>query len=178
MESTHCAGWKAIATSAALIAMMFASAAQAAPVRIVALGASNVSGVGVGSQAAWPAQLEAMLRAKGYDATVTNSGVAGGTTETLRGQASAVPAGTQVVIVEVTTLNNRAAGISGAQRTKIISQVKRELAGRGIKVVDISNIRGMADGQLQADGIHLTAQGHATVAAKMLPRVMAAIGRK
>ncbi len=40
--------------------------AQAASISIVALGASNTNGKGVGSGQAWPAVLESMLRAKGY----------------------------------------------------------------------------------------------------------------
>jgi lysophospholipase L1-like esterase len=35
---------------------------------IVALGASNTAGWGVASQTAYPAQLEVMLKARGYDA--------------------------------------------------------------------------------------------------------------
>ena len=38
---------------------------HAAPVRIVAIGASNTHGWYVGNQGAYPAQLQALLRAKG-----------------------------------------------------------------------------------------------------------------
>src|SRR5437667_5866159 len=38
---------------------------NAAPVRIVAIGASNTHGWYVGNQGAYPAQLQALLRAKG-----------------------------------------------------------------------------------------------------------------
>src|SRR6266699_7059319 len=48
---------------------------NAAPLRIVAIGASNTHGWYVGNQGAYPAQLQAMLRAKGIDAQVTNAGV-------------------------------------------------------------------------------------------------------
>ena len=41
----------------------FAATAEA---QIIALGASNTRGMGVAFEAAYPAQLEAMLRAKGY----------------------------------------------------------------------------------------------------------------
>src|SRR6516165_10034623 len=47
---------------------------------IVALGASNTSGWGVGSQQVYPARLEAMLRAKGYEAHVANAGMSFDTT--------------------------------------------------------------------------------------------------
>jgi hypothetical protein len=52
-----------------------ATAAQAETTRIVAIGASNTSGVAVGASAAWPALLEGMLKAKGYDVSVINLGV-------------------------------------------------------------------------------------------------------
>ena len=42
--------------------------ANAAPVRIVAIGASNTHGWYVGNQGAYPAQLQALLRAKGIQA--------------------------------------------------------------------------------------------------------------
>jgi hypothetical protein len=51
------------------------TAANAAPLRIVAIGASNTHGWYVGNQGAYPAQLQALLRAKGIDAQVTNAGV-------------------------------------------------------------------------------------------------------
>jgi acyl-CoA thioesterase I len=50
-------------------------AANAAPVRIVAIGASNTHGWYVGNQGAYPAQLQDLLRARGTDARITNAGV-------------------------------------------------------------------------------------------------------
>ena len=70
----------AILVLATAICVSAISASRAASVNIVALGASNTAGKGVGSGEAFPAQLEAMLRAKGYDAHVTNAGVSGDTT--------------------------------------------------------------------------------------------------
>src|SRR5258708_3405184 len=59
--------------------------ASAASLNIVAFGASNTAGRGKGSHPggvsrseAYPAQLEALLRAKGSDAHLANAGVAGG----------------------------------------------------------------------------------------------------
>src|ERR1700678_3262658 len=57
-----------------------AGLASAATAQIVAFGASNTAGYGVGSDQAWPARLEAMLRARGYQATVANAGISGDTT--------------------------------------------------------------------------------------------------
>ena len=50
------------------------------PAQIVAFGASNVAGAGVESGQAWPAQLEALLREKGYNVNVINAGITGDTT--------------------------------------------------------------------------------------------------
>ena len=47
----------------------------AAQAQVVALGASNTAGKGVAPQEAYPAQLEAMLRAKGYSGHVVNAGL-------------------------------------------------------------------------------------------------------
>src|SRR4051812_41425024 len=75
--------------------------ARADPVRIVAVGASNTSGWGVGEENAFPARLEALLRAQGFEAYVTNAGSAGDTTSAmLRRIDSAAPDGTALVILQ------------------------------------------------------------------------------
>jgi acyl-CoA thioesterase-1 len=58
--------------------LLFVGAAQAATV--VALGASNTYGKGVSRGQAYPAQLEALLRARGLNARVVNAGINGNTT--------------------------------------------------------------------------------------------------
>src|SRR5271156_3644349 len=61
------------------IALLFAgSIADAATV--VALGASNTFGKGVSRSQAYPAQLEALLRARGISVHVINAGINGNTT--------------------------------------------------------------------------------------------------
>ena len=56
----------------ALVALGFgAFRADAEPLRIVAIGASNTHGWYIGTQAAYPAQLQARLTAAGIDAQVT-----------------------------------------------------------------------------------------------------------
>src|SRR6202041_1599698 len=54
--------------------------AYSASAQVVALGASNTEGHGVGSSEAYPAQLERMLQAKGSSMHVSNAGVYGDTT--------------------------------------------------------------------------------------------------
>jgi lysophospholipase L1-like esterase len=74
---------------------------EAAALNIVAIGASNTSGFGVGEQNAYPAQLQALLRKKGIDAHVTNAGVLGDVTAGMLGRLdAAVPKGTDIVILQ------------------------------------------------------------------------------
>jgi len=61
------------------LALLFSSPLEAAVLNIVAISASNTFGWGVGSQNAYPAQLQTILRKKGIQATVTNAGVLGDT---------------------------------------------------------------------------------------------------
>src|SRR6202789_2393945 len=71
------------------------------PLRIVAIGASNTQGWYVGKEGAYPAKLEALLRAKGVDAQVINAGVPFDTTAAmLRRIDSDVPNGTDIVILQ------------------------------------------------------------------------------
>ena len=61
----------------AVVTMLFTTIAHAEPIRIVALGHSAFAYQGGPSKDDYPAQLEAALRAKGYDVTVANAGVWG-----------------------------------------------------------------------------------------------------
>ena len=88
------------------------SDAKAAKINIVALGASNTAGLGVGIQGAYPALLQSTLRARGYDANVSNAGVSGDTTAGMLSRLDvAVPAGTQFVILDETPLNDELHGL-------------------------------------------------------------------
>jgi acyl-CoA thioesterase-1 len=159
--------------------MIFASALVGAIValtdmasaQIVALGASNVEGHGVNSSEAWSAQLEGMLRAKGSSAHVTNAGVFGDTTgQVLARLSSAVPDGTKVVILGIGAFNDvRTGGTADIARANIVA-IKKQLAGRGIRVVDAFGTMSSVmhqPGMLQADQVHLTAEGHRRVAMQL-----------
>jgi acyl-CoA thioesterase I len=149
------------------------SPARAATVNIVALGASNVAGSGVGASYAFPARLEALLRAKGYDVSISNAGISGDTTAGMLGRLdSAVPNGTQIVLLAIYRLNDGRRGISDAEHTFNTQTIVSRLRARGIKIIPV-NIRGLPR---QADEIHLTAASHEVVAARLLPQVIRAIG--
>src|SRR3979411_80107 len=84
---------------AALLSFATIASANA---QIVALGASSTAGYGVGAAAAFPAQLEAILRAKGRPMSVSAAGVSGDTTGGMLARLSgAVPAGTKIVILPI-----------------------------------------------------------------------------
>ena len=68
--------WKRVGfllTSILLFVPMQLAAAE--QLTIVALGASNTAGYGVATAQAYPAQLEAMLRARGIRARIINAGI-------------------------------------------------------------------------------------------------------
>src|SRR5271165_1688731 len=71
---------QALALSAAL-ALAFGGQASARRLRLVVLGDSLAAGYGVAPGKAFPDQLQAALRAKGWDVQVINAGVSGDTAE-------------------------------------------------------------------------------------------------
>lgn len=160
----------------ALLVLAFCSEAHAQSVSVVALGASNTAGKGVSPSTAWPARLEAMLRARGINAQVINAGINGDDTGRMRARMDgAVPAGTRVVILDKAASNDRKRGVNTAAN---IAAMTRSLQARGIRVVVIQGMHGWANRQLQSDGIHITAAGHQAVAARLLPIVISAIGKR
>ena len=165
--------------AAAIVAFIW-SEAHAQSVRIVALGASNTAGYGVGRSAAWPARLEALLRARGVAAAVANAGISGNSSRDLLARLDrSVPAGTRLVILEASGFNDRRKGQQGEFRANV-AKIKARLAARKVGVLQLS--RSMVAGalgrrHLQGDGIHLTSKGQAIYAAKILPHVLAALKR-
>ncbi len=161
----------------ALVLTIGANLASATAAQIVAFGASNTAGYGVGSDQAWPARLEAMLRAKGYQATVANAGISGDTTAgMLERLGSAVPNGTELVILAIFNYNDARKGISPADHAANIQKILGRLRARGIRTISaIPDVVGLPT---QPDGIHLTAEAHAALAARLLPQVIGAIGRR
>jgi acyl-CoA thioesterase-1 len=167
----------------ALLGFLSAWSANAAPLNIVALGASNTAGMGKGHHPggvprnqAFPAQLEALLRAKGIDAHVRNAGVAGETTGAmLRRMDSAVPNGTQIVILQAGGNDARRGG--GGDTAANTAQMASKLEARGIKVILLDLGTYAPSSTRDPDGEHYNAQGHAAVAAGLLPQVIAAAGK-
>ena len=146
---------------------------------MVAFGASNVAGRYVSSSEAFPAQLETMLRARGYAVSVINAGVSGdGTQQMLARFDPAIPAGTRVVILDVGggLWNNARLHIDPAQGPADIAVMKAKLTARHIKIIDLYSNRNMPWKYIQPDKIHLTPEGHQLLASRLLPQVIAALG--
>jgi acyl-CoA thioesterase-1 len=151
-------------------------AANAAPPRIVAIGASNTHGWYVGNRGAYPAQLQALLRAKGIDAQVTNAGVPFETTGMmLRRIDKDVPDGTDIVILEPGG-NDRRFFVSKEQRAANIAEMERRLHARSISVIVYDEEMPLR--YRAFDLMHFTHEGHALIAAALLPRVMENLDRR
>lgn len=154
-----------------LAAILIFATAPAGAATVVALGASNTYGKGVARGQAYPAQLEAILRAKGANIRVVNAGINGDTTEgMLRRLNQAVPKGTSAVILQPGG-NDRRKG--SPDRT---SEIQGQLSARGIPVIMMPNssFRGLPH---QPDGQHLTPEGYHMLAEQVASQVAGAIGR-
>lgn len=110
-------------------------AASAATVHIVAFGDSATLGYLVPRTQAYPAQLQALLRKKGYDAVVANEGVNGDTIAgALKRFNHAIAPGTDIAIVEFGTNDLRSGASTQAVRTRLTGLI-RALRARGIAVL-------------------------------------------
>jgi len=147
------------------------AAASADAATIVALGASNTYGKGVARNQAFPAQLEAILRAKGSSVRVVNAGINGDTTEgMLRRLDRAVPNGTSAVILQPGGNDRRK---RSQDRT---GEIQSRLSARGVPVIMLPNnmLKGLPH---QPDGMHLTPEGYHMLAEQLASQVSGVIGR-
>ena len=181
---------RALTCLAMMSAVLFAGNASAQSIRIVALGDSNTAGFGVARQEAFPAQLEPLLRASGYDVQVFNAGVSGDTTYGMLSRLdSAAPPGTQIVIVQG-GYNDLQRGSSPAAIMANVEAILSRLRARRIRAV----VCGFCDqpwdvvarqygavfvpwnacydpNYRSLDGLHMNAAGHQVVATRLLPVV-------
>jgi len=169
----------------ALGVLGFAGLAHAETTRIVAIGASNTEGHAVGASNAWPALLEGMLKAKGYDVTVVNAGVSSETSaETLRRVDSVVTPGTKIVIFDVGGGNDADSGESGgtaANAAQIAARIRSHgaIAISAAKASVVGTEKSNPSAWIKGDPHHhITAQSHARVAAALVPKVIAVLGKK
>src|SRR5262249_2332630 len=152
---------------------LVAGAAWCAPLTIVAVGASNTSGWGVPDGRAYPEQLQALLRAKGVNANVINGGRAFDTTAGMLGRVDAVVrAGTHIAILQHGGNGLRFFG-TRAQRAANIAAMASRLRARNIQVIVFDPV--IPSEYYAWDRIHLTVEGHAWIAASLLPQVLAVL---
>jgi lysophospholipase L1-like esterase len=164
----------------------FSTAPAFAEVRIVALGDSGIRGKGVPESQAYPAQLEAALRARGHQVTVTNQGVNGDTTTGVLARLdSAVPPGTNIVILKIgiNDLVNRHVSPDAILANK--RTIVERLRAKGVEVYLLENMQeGIGDrGDLHVESSrvanstnwHLTPAGYAIVVRRTLPAIEALV---
>jgi acyl-CoA thioesterase-1 len=171
------------------IAAACPASAAAQPVHIVAFGDSATAGWLVARQDAYPAQLQAALRKKGYDVAVDNAGINGGTfLDALLHFDEAVAPGTDIAIVEFGTNDLRQRVPMKTVRSRL-TEIVRTLRARKIEVLviglgslDLASVAkenhalyaqwNLPPGQYRArDHAHYNAQGYAIVVARMLPQI-------
>jgi acyl-CoA thioesterase-1 len=158
----------------ALIASLcvgFAERAFTTPLNIVAIGGSNTAGWGVGTENAYPALLETMLKERGYDAHVSNAGVSFATTRgMLRRLNAAVPVGTTIIILQPGGNDVRFFGTK-EQRARNIETIQDRMRARHIRVILFENDV-VPPGNYQWDRIHFSRKGHELAATWLLEKVL------
>ena len=143
-------------TAMALVVLM-ATGAAAAPQTILALGDSLTAGLGLGPSEAFPARLEAALKAKGHDVKVINAGVSGDTAADGAARLDwALSEPVNAVIVELGA-NDALRGLPVAQAEQALDQLLTALEQKKLPVL----VAGMkappnmgADYQSQFDGMY------------------------
>jgi acyl-CoA thioesterase-1 len=164
---------RTLTLGAALVCAALHTAA-AAPLNIVAVGASNTAGWGVGADSAYPALLQTMLRERGYDANVANAGVSFSTTNGMLQRLDfVVKPGTSILILQPGGNDTRFFGTKD-QRAKNIATIVDRMRARHIRVIVFENADVVPAGQYQWDRIHFTKQGHVTAATYLLHQVIGA----
>ena len=175
--------------------IIFSGQVFAQQVRIVTFGDSGPAGNGVSSSQAYPAVLQAVLQAKGVQATVQNMSISGETTAQGLARVGSVPKGTHVVITEFGS-NDLRAGVSKAAMDANMDAIVKRLRANGAQVlimgtrgIDYSAVAGK-NGALAisyppsfrayiqvATGKHLTPEGHRAAVTLMMPKVQTLIAR-
>lgn len=155
----------------------------AAQVTIVALGTSNTLGRGVPISQAYPAQLQAALRARGHNVQVINMGKNGDTSAGMLARLNSVPRGTQVVLLEIWPNQEVRSGVTNTSANS--AAIHSQLAARNIKIIEMTGIfqnehraAAAAGNEVPTPaGPHLNPTAYSHVVAQVLPEVEAAIGQ-
>ncbi|HWV43105.1 arylesterase [Pseudorhodoplanes sp.] len=112
-----------------------AAAQDGTPLKIVAFGDSLTAGYGLPAQDAFPAKLQAALKAKGHNVEIENAGVSG---DTASGGLSrldwSIPDGTDAVIVELGA-NDMLRGVDPQVTRQALDEILARLTARNIAVL-------------------------------------------
>ena len=166
---------------AILAALWFGSSlASSAVAQVVAIGDSGTAGTGAGVGSAYPAQLEALLRARGYNVSVTNAGIIGDTTGMILNRLDSVlTPGTKVVILQMGYYNDWRTGVSREQNAANVKAAMARVRAHGANYVWINDSTYAAiPRSYYGDGLHLNEQGQALLASRILPQVLRALGSR
>ena len=118
-----------------ILLSVFARDAVAKTFQIVGFGDSLMAGYELPAEAAFPAQLEKELIAKGHDIQITNAGVSGDTSaDGLARVDWSIPDGTDGVILELGA-NDALRGLSPQETEKNLDALMKILADRKISVL-------------------------------------------
>jgi acyl-CoA thioesterase-1 len=167
----------AVRAMAVALILGLGSPAAAATLNIVAIGASNTTGFGVGSDHAYPALLQGLLRKKGINANVTNAGVNGDVTSGMLSRVdAAVPKGTDIVILQPGGNDLRFFGTKERRAANIAAMVAR-LRARHIRVI-VYDPDPVPPDFYQWDHIHFNAAAHAKIAATLAAQISAQVSAK
>jgi acyl-CoA thioesterase I len=165
-----CVSWSAIADS------------HAASGTIVALGTSNTRGRGVAPSQAYPAQLQAALKARGHNVRVINMGVNGASSAEVLANSRSIPSVTTLVLYEYARENDRRKKVMNGGSN--MSALKGELSARGIRNIDVTGAfanqfrSAFSRGMLVMDAEpHLNPEAYAELVQSLLPSVESALGR-
>ncbi len=168
--------------------------AAAQPVTVVTFGDSGPAGSGVTTAEAYPAQLEAALRAQGIQATVVNISTAGNTTTDAVNKAGQVPANAKLVIIEFGS-NDLRANVDKAKMDANLETAVKRLRANGSQVIlmgtrglDYSAVAAKTGAvaiqypptfrsYIQSSGRHLSPEGHRAAVALMMPTVLELLKR-
>ena len=105
------------------------------PTKLVAFGDSLTAGLGLPAASAFPAKLEAALRAKGYKVDVVNAGVSGDTVaDGLARLDWSIPQGTDAVIVELGA-NDALRGLDPKLTKGALDKILHKLEDRHVVVL-------------------------------------------
>ncbi|MEE8333225.1 MAG: arylesterase [Alphaproteobacteria bacterium] len=120
---------------AALIVFINVPAGAAGPVRILVLGDSLAAGYGLRASAAFPARLEARLRADGFDVVAINAGVSGDTSAGGRSRLDwSLADRPDIVIVELGA-NDALRGLDPAMTRRNLDAILTRLTAAGVGVL-------------------------------------------